>query len=314
MKRVLFSVLLLLGMFASLASAQMAREDIHIEFIMHENANSGFWAVVFNGAQQACDDMGVSCNIDGPPTYDPPLHAQMIDGAVAREPDALVISLPDVTALGPSIEAAIELGIPTFSVNSGSDDFQALGILRHVGQTEYEAGLGAGKRFKALGGSNGLCINHQVGNVALDLRCEGFADGFEGPVEVLVTASAEFSEVASAVSSHLENNPDVDTILGAGPQASEPTLQVLEEAGLAGDVLLGSFDLSPTLLDGAERGAVAFMIDQQQYLQGYLGIQTAVLWVQYGLLTGNEVVLTGPGFVDGSNAAQVIALSAQGIR
>jgi simple sugar transport system substrate-binding protein len=36
--------------------------------------------------------------------------------------------------------------------------------------------------------------------------------------------------------------------------------------------------------------------------------------VQYGLLPGNEIILTGPGFVDASNAAQVIELSAKGIR
>jgi len=289
--------------------AQVPRGDINIEFIMHENANSGFWAVVFNGAQQACDDMGVVCNIDGPPTYDPPLHAQLIESAIANEPDALVISLPDVAALGPAIETAVQLGIPVFSVNSGSDDFEALGIIRHVGQTEYEAGLGAGKRFAQLGGTNGICINHQVGNVALDLRCQGFADGFENPVEVVVTASADPSDVLSAVSSHLENNPDVDTILGAGPQASEPSLQHLEDIGRAGDILLGSFDLSQILLDGIANGTVSFAIDQQQYLQGYLGIVTAVLYTQTGLLTGNEVVLTGPGFVDASNIDQVRALA-----
>lgn len=307
MKKFLALAVMLIA--ATFAFAQPARDSINIEFIMHENANSGFWAVVFNGAQQACDDLGVNCNIDGPPTYDPPLHAQMIESAIANEPDALVISLPDVAALGPAIETAVQLGIPVFSVNSGSDDFQDLGIIRHVGQTEYEAGLGAGKRFKALGGTNGICINHQVGNVALDLRCQGFADGFENPVEVVVTASADPSDVLSAVSSHLDNNADVDTILGAGPQASEPTLQHLEDIGKAGDMLMGSFDLSQILLDGIANGTVHFAIDQQQYLQGYLGIVTAALYTQTGLLTGNEVVLTGPGFVDAGNIEQVRALA-----
>lgn len=293
--------------------AQVPRGDINIQFIMHENANSSFWAVVFNGAQQACDDMGVVCNIDGPPTYDPPLHAQLIESAIATEPDALVISLPDVAALGAAVETAVQLGIPVFSVNSGSDDFQALGIERHIGQTEYEAGLGAGERFAALGGTKGVCINHQVGNVALDLRCQGFEETFGGPVEVL-NVSSEFSEVEAALTSYLDNNPDVDTVLATGPQGGEPSVKVLEDTGRAGDLLFGSFDMSPILLEAAKGGVASFLIDQQPYLQGYIGVQTAVLHVQLGLLTGNSVYLTGPGFVTPANAEQVIDLAAKGIR
>ena len=29
----------------------------------------------------------------------------------------------------------------------------------------------------AAGVTNAICVNQEVGNVALDLRCEGFADG-----------------------------------------------------------------------------------------------------------------------------------------
>ena len=54
----------------------------------------------------------------------------------------------------PSIKKAIEAGIPVVSMNSGSDVFRDLGIKAHVGQTEFQAGLGAGERFKAAGVKN----------------------------------------------------------------------------------------------------------------------------------------------------------------
>ena len=78
--------------------------------------------------------------------------------------------------------------------------------------------------------------------------------------------------------------------------------------------MMGTFDLSPTLLQAAVDGDVSFMIDQQQFLQGYLGVLSAVNYVQYGLLPGNKVILTGPGFVTPENAEQVINLSSEGIR
>ncbi len=106
--------------------------------------------------------------------------AQLIDAAVASQPDGLVVSIPDAEALGDSIKNAVASGIPVVSMNSGSDVYEELGVLVHVGQTEYEAGLGAGKKMKAAGVTKALCVNQEVGNVALDLRCQGFTDGLEG--------------------------------------------------------------------------------------------------------------------------------------
>ena len=103
--------------------------------------------------------------------------AQLIDAAVASEPDGLVVSIPDAEALGDSIKAAVDAGIPVISMNSGSDVAEELGVLNHVGQTEYEAGLGGGQRMGEAGVKNALCVNQEVGNVALDERCQGFTDG-----------------------------------------------------------------------------------------------------------------------------------------
>lgn len=294
--------------------AQPARSDIDIAVVTHGGANNPFWVVVFNAVNDACDDFGVNCTFDAPDTFDLPLMAQMIEAAVARQPDALIVSLPDITTLGEPIESALELGIPVFSINSGSDIFQEAGLLRHIGQTEYEAGLGAGKRMADLGGTKGVCVSHEQGNLALDERCRGFADGFGNPVETIASTTSDDSELYSLMDSYLANNPDVDTILAVGPQPGEPAVRLLEDLGRDGSVLLGAFDLSPVLIEAVQRGTANFLIDQQQYLQGYLGVQTAVLYAQYGLLPGNEVILTGPGFVDASNADQVLDLAAKGIR
>lgn len=302
---------LILALVATFSFAQIERSDIDIAVVVHGNAADPFWSVFKNGLDQAAADLGVTVTYNAPDTFDMPRMAQIMEAAIAREPEALIVSIPDAVALGDVIANAVDAGIPVFSANSGSDVFQELGVLRHVGQTEYEAGLGGGKYMKRLGATKGLCINHEVGNVALDLRCQGFADGLEGDVEV-VAVTPDPIEIMSAVSAKLR--PGIDAIMAIGPVGGEPTLQALQEAGVAGEVFLGNFDLSPTLLQAAVDGEVSFLIDQQQYLQGYLSVMTAVNYVQYGLLPGNEVILTGPGFVTPANAAQVISLSAQGIR
>ena len=67
------------------------------------------------------------------------------------------------------------------SMNSGSDVAADLGALLHVGQSEYDAGVAAGQRLAEMGGTKGICVNQEVGNVALDLDhrvgLHVFADG-----------------------------------------------------------------------------------------------------------------------------------------
>ena len=60
---------------------------------------------------------------------------------------------------------------------------------------------------------------------------------------------------------------------------------------------------------------VLFAIDQQQYLQGYLPVVFAYLFVTNLNTVGNgQPILTGPGIVNKGNAARVAALAKKGTR
>ncbi len=301
---------------AGLAGAAGAAQDgIRIVVVTHGQASDPFWSVVKNGVDAAARDMagyGVTVEYRAPETFDMVKMAQLIDAAVASKPDGLAVSIPDADALGPSIKNAVAAGIPVVSLNSGSDVYESLGVRVHVGQTEFEAGLGGGKRMAAAGVKKAVCVNHEVGNVALDLRCEGFAKGLGGEVEVLAT-SMDPTETANAIKAYLAKKPDTEGILALGPAAAEPIMNALEEMGLLGKIKLATFDLSPAVLQALAEGKMLFAIDQQQYLQGYLPVVFLTLNARYGLMPAG-VVMTGPGFVTPENAAQVIELSKQGIR
>ena len=165
------------------------------------------------------------------------------------------------------------------------------------------------------GVTNAICVNHEVGNVALDLRCEGFQDGLgDGASVSVLSVGTDPTEVRNAVLAAFTGDPSIDGALAVGPVGGEPTIAALEENGMLGSIALGFFDLSPTILETIAAGDAMFAIDQQQYLQGYLPVVFLTLYAQYGLLPGDNIVRTGPGFVTPDNAAQVVDLSAQGIR
>ena len=293
----------------AIAAPAMAADII---VVAHGQANDPFWSVVKNGVQKAGEDTGANVEFRSPETFDMVQMSQMIDAAVNQEPDGLVVSIPDADALGPSIQRAVEAGIPVISMNSGSDVAEELGALLHVGQSEYDAGMAAGKKLAEMGGTKGICVNQEVGNVALDLRCEGFAEGFGQEVTVIPTMN-DPTEVEAKVRAALESDPDVDTVLGLGASlVGEPAVAAVDALG-RDDVLIASFDLSAGFLEAVSEGKAAFAIDQQQFLQGYLPVAFLALNAQYGLVPGGDVP-SGPNLVTQEAAGQVIDLSAQGIR
>ena len=294
------------------ATSVMAQDAPRIVVVVHGQASDPFWSVVKNGVDEAQKVTGATVEYRAPATFDMVEMAQLIDAAVASKPDGLVVSIPDAAALGDSIKNAVASGIPVISMNSGSDVREELGVLVHVGQTEFEAGEGGGKQMKEAGVTKAICLNQEVGNVALDLRCEGFAKGLGGDVQV-VAVGMDPTEIQSAVKAQFAANTDIGGVLTLGPSAAEPTLAALNELDVLGKVKLGTFDLSPSVLEAIRDGKMLFAIDQQQYLQGYLPVVFLNLYHKYGLMPAGTV-MTGPGFVTKDTAAQVIELSAAGIR
>ncbi|OAN78608.1 LacI family transcriptional regulator [Sulfitobacter sp. EhC04] len=279
--------------------------------VAHGQANDPFWSVVKNGVEEAGRDTGVDVDYRSPETFDMVAMSQLIDAAVNQEPDGLIVSIPDADALGPSIERAVAAGIPVISINSGSDVSKGLGALLHVGQDEFDAGKAAGAKLAEMGGTNAVCVNQEVGNVSLDLRCEGFSEGFGGTVKVLPTSN-DPTEIESKVAAALASDESVDTVMALGAStAGEPSVAAAKSSGR--QINVASFDLSASFLQSIVDGDAAFAIDQQQFLQGYLSTNFLALHAKYGLMPGGNVP-SGPNLITADKAAQVIELSAKGIR
>ena len=189
------------------------------------------------------------------------------------------------------------------SINSGFDVSKSFGALLHVGQDEYQAGRVAGEAMRARGGKRALCLNHEVGNVALDLRCLGFIDGFGGSVEVL-PVEPNPGAVKEALAKKLAEDADIDTVLAlSAATAGEPAVALVKGLDSGRVVFVGSFDTSDAILAAVADRAASFAIDQQAFLQGYLPVQYLVLLHRFGLIPVSNVS-TGPRLVTPEEAAR----------
>ncbi|MGR2740737.1 sugar ABC transporter substrate-binding protein [Billgrantia sp. Q4P2] len=297
---------------ALMAGSAQAQEQNRFVMVTHGIPSDPFWSVVKNGAEQAADLVGATLEYRAPSTFDMARMQQLIQAAVASNPDGLIVSFTDEDALGGVVQNAVDNGIPVITINSGGDVAGSYGARLHVGQSEYEAGRQAAERMQEMGVEKGLCVNHEQGNQGLDQRCDGFMAGFDGNAEQLAT-TYDPTEIRNAIVAYLNQNDDVGGILTLGALAAEPMVRAMRDQGATDMFVLGTFDLSPSILEALENGELDFAIDQQQYLQGYLPVMFLDQYARNGMLPAGDVP-TGPGFVTQENAAQVVELSKKGIR
>ena len=283
-----------------------------IVMVTHGQAADPYWNIVKNGADEAARQVGVKLDYRAPETFDMIRMAELIDSATNQRPAGIVVSIPDASALGPAIQAAVRAGIPVVSINSGADVASKLGTLIHVGQDEYATGNRVGQRLRDEGAKRVVCVNHEVGNTALDSRCRGVEDGFGAKVAVIPT-STDYQEAKSKVAAALAGDTAVDAIVTlSASQVGEPAVEAARETGRA--VKVASFDLSPGFLEALQRGQASFAVDPQAFLQGYLSTVMLANRVRYGVMPANGLIESGPLFVTKKEAGQVLALSKKAIR
>jgi simple sugar transport system substrate-binding protein len=285
--------------------------DLTIAVIAHGAADDAFWTVVQAGAERAGEDLGVAIDYNTSDVV--ATQAEYVDSAVAEGVDGIVVSLADPDGMRDSVTAAVDAGIPVITINSGLDVFEEFGAITHVGQSETIAGQTAGDQFSELGASKILCVLHEAANIGLQQRCDGARETFDGEVENLQVDGTERNAVADSVLAALQADESVDGVLTLNADVALGAVQAVDDSGR--EVQVGTFDLSSDLLTAVEDGSVAFAIDQQPYVQGYLGVQFLYLYA----INGNEVgggqpVNSGPAVITQENAAEVAEFAEQGTR
>jgi len=287
---------------ALLACFGSAHAERHI-MITHTQGQDPFWPVVERGARDAEKETGVKFEYVFNPTGDLADMARLIETAAASKPDGMIVSVPDVGAVGPAIKTAVASGVPVITINSGIEYYKELGALMHVGQDEAVAGHAAGERAKREGvKGKAICLIHEAFNTALVTRCEGYAKGVGLPLN-MIEVSVDMVQARTRVAAVLQADDAITAVHSTGADICEAADKALRDIGTnlyhsCQDLTLGAINL-------VKQGRVSFLIDQQPYFQGYMPVVLLHLFnTNAGLLPGSNVV-SGPAFVERKNADAV---------
>lgn len=256
-------------------------------------------------------------------TYDQigPDAANLIRTAINQGVDGIAAPnwVPD--AQDSAYRAASDAGIPILLYNAGgSEKTTELGGVNYVGTEDYTAGLAAGEYLGSNAVENVLCVNTVPGAANLEARCQGIIDGVTaagGEAEQLPLPASAFGDpnaVAEAIKSSLLNDATIDGVVTQGNQDADSAAVAIAQAGAQDRVHLGTFNLDDASLRRIQEGTQMFVIDQQGYLQGFLAVFLLDSFVNYGMTSPTQPILTGPVIVDASNIDATLQGVEAGVR
>jgi simple sugar transport system substrate-binding protein len=283
---------------------------VTVAMVTHAQTGDTFWDIIRLGAVDAAVQGNVNFvyTSDG----DAARQAVLIDEAVQSRVDALLISVPNAPVLTPAIRRAIDAGVPVVGFNAGLESYRDWGALMYFGQDEAAAGRAAGQRLATEGATKVLCVIQQEGQSQLEARCNGAQEAFP-QLEKMYVNGEDLESVRSSLDGKLRQDPGISHVLTLGARFALPAADAVKAAASPAKIV--TFDTSSKLIAAIEAGEVQWAIDQQPYLQGFLAVQAAALYLRNGNVIGGGLpVLTGPAFIDSNNIDTIIPYAKSGKR
>jgi len=322
--RMLVVSILVAGLVIGIAGGSLAQAKKYTVYVVvHGGITDPFWKVCEKGAKDVAalyPDLDVT--YIGPAVYKFEEFMTYIESAIAYNPDALVCTLTDPPAMDESLRAAIAAGLPVVAINAPDlrEPVEArIPVVTYIGEDSYVIGATAAKEtLERFTPKRAVFANHHPGAVNIEARGRGWVDTMKAkgiPAEQLdITEDAV--KGAEIVAAYLRAHPDTDAIFVSNTLRTETIIPRLESDGIKVgiDVKIAQMDISPRILEYIKAGKLMFTMDQQQYLQGYLGVLFAYFRAKYGFTPPPAPVSTGPAVITKAEIPALASLSREGYR
>ncbi len=284
-----------------------------------------FATVVFNGAVQAAADLGPNVEYVWS-DWNPEKMVTQFAEAAATKPDGIAImGHPGDDAFQSVVDDARAQGIIVTSQNTTLPQLEAQyssSGFGYVGAELYSAGFALGaeavNRFDLQPGDKAM-VWGLLAQAGRGQRTQGVIDALEEAglvvdyLEIDDATNADASAGVPTFVGYASANPDVKLVVTDHGALTATLETFLTTAGLGpDDVFAAGFDLSSATVEAIRGGWTDLVIDQQQWLQGYLPILQICLTHNFAF-TGLHVD-TGAGFAHKDNVDLLADLVDEQIR
>jgi ribose transport system substrate-binding protein len=245
-------------------------------YLVSANMALPYWQTAAKGFNQAGAQYKVTAKVVGPENYDPQAELAELQKAVAAKPAGILVSVADVSVLGPGIDAAIGAGIPVITVDS---DAEGTKRLYFIGTNNLEAGRMGGRRvIEKLGGAGNVVFFTISGQPNMEDRLKGFKDmlGTRPNIHII-----DVIDIKSDPRTAFDKTQELMTLTGPKKidafvcleSASGKMVSDAIKRSNATDRLLVAWDVNQDTLDGIKAGTIDSTIAQKPFTMGYIGLK-----------------------------------------
>lgn len=271
-------------------AAAASGERYTVYAVVHGGIGDPYWKKVEQGIMDAAAMVPeLEVIYTGPDVFNFEQFMSMFEGALATGPDGLLVTITNADAMDAPLRRAISRGLPVIAIDSPDSRplTERIPYLAYVGEIPYEGGvLAATTVLQDYTPTRAIYGNHHPGALNIQERGQGFVDVMTAagvPVEVL-DITEDPVQGAEIMASYLRANPETDTVFTGNMLRAEALVVRLQDEGIrpGRDVRISTFGLEPSTVEMLRAGQIDFSVDEQPYLQGFLGVTYMYLHLKYG--------------------------------
>ena len=259
---------------------------------------STYWKTVGAGVDEAKAEFpGCTITFEGPDA-ETNITAQIgeVEANVAKKVAAIVIAVTGEDQVLPSLQKAVDAGIPVILIDSNKDFAPKKAF---VGTDNAAGGKAAGDYIAttvgAKAGDTVLIIRGQAGDAVHNLRQQGAEDVLKaaGVTVIVQPADSDRAKGQAVMENVLQANPTLKAVFATNDEMALGALQAAKQAGKTIPII--GFDANPDALTSVGEGGLAGSVAQFPKAIGKMGVETAVKvlageTVEANVNTGVELV------------------------
>lgn len=258
-----------------------SRRDISVAVIV-KAVDSDFWHKVSNGVSSAATEYNVDVTFEGPENEeDYEKQNEMINRAVERGVDAIVLSAIDYQKNSDAVTKAVKNGVKVITIDSSVASKQ---VSMFIGTDNKAAGRAAGKAAADTFSEDGRVhigiVNYYKSTDNGIKREEGFREYIDSvknaDIAAAVNTESNTGSAAAAAEALLKENPQINVLVGFNEWMTLGIGEAVKNLGLSERVRCIGFDTNATSLGMLETGEMDVLIVQNPFAIGFLGIKNAV--------------------------------------
>ncbi|MEG0769320.1 MAG: substrate-binding domain-containing protein [Ruthenibacterium sp.] len=237
-----------------------------------------FWSNVGDGILAAEKEFGVQCNISAP-SNESDIDAQigMVEAAIAKKPDAMILAAADYERLVPVCQKVVEAGILLLTVDS---DVDYAGRTAFVGTNNVEVGQKLAQLVHEQVGEDAAfgVVSHVEGTATATDRLAGLLSAPQARQHMAGFAYCNGSEDLARLRTvdMLREHPEIRCMVGLNESSALGIARALKQLNLSGEVKLVACDSSEKQIQFLEDGTIQACVIQNPFSMGYLSVANAV--------------------------------------